>query len=858
MNKFQLFTKSALVLIISFLILLSQPLQAQVEIEPGLSKGKLKARAEHARKIGDLYTALFYYEEITKQDSSDIAAFYELGELHQLTRNYDLSSKAYQYVLSKAPTKYPFALYELANMQKMLGKYGEAKANFVLFKKEINNLGDKEIKIKLAKDIAGCDSGLVYQENPLNVKVANIGSSVNHPHVEFSPLATDSSNLLFGSLRIEKMKYYENESQAPRRQIYNASKVGGLWEETGKNEIFNDPNMDMGNFVYSPISDRYYYTKCKKEDGKVLCKLYFVERVNGLWQKETALPSSINLDDFTSTQPAIMYDTTNSKANTIEYLYYVSDRPDGKGGLDVWSTFYNKVKKEWSKPTNVVMMNTSENECTPFFHVPTQTFYFSSQGYASAGGYDVYKIVKTGTRYSSPKNMGFPVNSPQDDLDFKVASKSGKKGFLVSNRYGSTAYSHETCCDDIFSFDIQKQIPFSKKITLKIIKPDTTANHSDLLVTTFGRKKVDTIEVFTENYTFDFEPNQKYIFTLDTKGHGVSDSIIIDTKDKKLQTEITKTLSIKPKNVESPVISTPDLSTNQTQSLVPQVDLDSLKLAKEKHISDSLNTLATLNEEKNKQLELAKLKTIQDNIDSLKLVREKQTADSLNALTSLYAEKNKQLELAKLKSIQEKNDSLKTVKAKHTADSLSAIAALNAEKNKQLELLKLKEIQDKLDSLKLVREQKTADSLNAVALKQQTDAENDQKLEIITEVPTEGTAFVLKDVQYANGEFVLSSEAIKSIDSLLIPFLKLHPKDKLTVSSHTDNVGSHKFNYQLSHLRAKNVVLYLISKGINANRLKAVGFGETNPIAPNENLDGTPNLFGQSLNRRTEFLLIKN
>jgi outer membrane protein OmpA-like peptidoglycan-associated protein/tetratricopeptide (TPR) repeat protein len=679
--------KKILLFTISLITFLSfQNAYAQLEIEKGLSNGKLKARGDHARKVGDLYSAVFYYEEVCKNDSSDIEAFFQMAELYQLTRNYSKSEVAYAYVLSKSPGKYPYALYDKAIMQKMLGKYEEAESNLILFRKETRNLGDKAFKNQLGRDIAGCDSGASYRDFPDNVNIENIGNSVNHPHVEFSPLAVDTNNILFGSLRIEKMKYYENEEQAPRRQVYKAVKTNNIWEETGLEEVFNDPNMDMGNFVYAPISDRYYFTKCEKtSDAKTICKLYFVERINNKWSNAQLLPDPINLDGFTSTQPCIMYDTINKKENTIEYLYYVSDRADGKGGLDVWSTYYNKAKKEWVKPANVVMMNTTENECTPYFHVPTQTFYFSSTGHTSAGGYDIFKIVKTKTRYSAPQNMSFPINSPQDDLDYKVLTKDGKKGFLVSNRVGSTPYAHETCCDDIFRFTILPVKPFECKLQLKIVNIDSTTKSQQLFVNKMDAKTkkviIDTVNVTNGEYTLALEANQQYTFKV-TKEGTQPDSLVFATREMSSSPIIEKTLTVKP-------------------------------------------------------------------------------------------------------------------------------------------------------------------------------IEKEDKYELITEVPTEGKAFVLNDIQYSSNSSDLSVDALAAIDSLLIPFLKIHPKDKVNISSHTDDIGSTKFNLKLSQQRADKVIKYLISKGIPAHRLHAKGLGESKPIAPNTNADGSPNLIGQSINRRTEFLLEK-
>jgi outer membrane protein OmpA-like peptidoglycan-associated protein len=87
--------------------------------------------------------------------------------------------------------------------------------------------------------------------------------------------------------------------------------------------------------------------------------------------------------------------------------------------------------------------------------------------------------------------------------------------------------------------------------------------------------------------------------------------------------------------------------------------------------------------------------------------------------------------------------------------------------------------------------------------------------------------------------------------------MNLHPLDKLIITSHTDDQGSHHYNMSLSNRRANNVVAYLISKGIGVHQLQGKGMGETQPIVPNQNPDGTDNPIAKGLNRRTELLLIK-
>ncbi|WMJ74694.1 OmpA family protein [Cytophagaceae bacterium ABcell3] len=647
----------------------------------------MKARAAHANRTGDIYTALFYYKEITQHNPSDLDAWYKMAELHKKARNYGKAEESFLHVYEKAPGQYPYTLFHIAQMQKMQGKYEEAKKNILTFRKEGGSrLGDKNFKRLVTQELQGCDSGMVFKEFPEHVEVLNAGKSVNYPHTEFSPILIDSATLAFGSLRMDSLTYFStrDKSNIPLRQIYKAEKKNNKWKEKGKFDIVNDPDMEMGNFTYSPITNKIYFSKCDKDDKEIVtCKIYMTEKVKGKWSEPELLPEPINQDGYTSTQPAIVTDTTGK-----EFLYFVSDIPKGKGGLDIWYATYNSRRKTWNNPTNAgFRINTPEDECTPFFHVPTQTLYFSSNGHSTAGGFDIYKTWRAEDgRFVPSQNLSFPINSPQDDLDFML-SDDGKTGFFVSNRPGGTPYFHETCCDDIFMFEILPPPPFECELELAIETPEDSMTCDSLVMHVYSMDKktkaeiTDTIYLDDCNYKLPLERNKKYTFSINPEGFE-PDTLSFDTREMASAKTISKRLVKKPfePEIEEPIL----------------------------------------------------------------------------------------------------------------------------------------------------------------------DAK-----------PVEDKPFTLDDVQYATDDFRLNDDAKAALDSILLPFLNLHPNSKVEITSHTDDVGTEKYNMRLSQKRADYVVRHLVSKGIEKDRLIAKGMGQSQPLVPNLNPDGTPNERNRSINRRTEFLLIK-
>lgn len=152
-------------------------------------------------------------------------------------------------------------------------------------------------------------------------------------------------------------------------------------------------------------------------------------------------------------------------------------------------------------------------------------------------------------------------------------------------------------------------------------------------------------------------------------------------------------------------------------------------------------------------------------------------------------------------------------------------------------------------------------------------AEKDGFLKTSTTVKTDGVTYsesreaniyinkederiVLKNIYYEFDKDVLTPESKATIDTTLMQILLDNPLIIIELGSHTDSKGSMAYNQDLSRRRAQSVVDYLISKGIPKERLEAKGYGETTPIAPNKNADGTDNPEGRAKNRRTEFRVI--
>jgi len=157
------------------------------------------------------------------------------------------------------------------------------------------------------------------------------------------------------------------------------------------------------------------------------CGIYLARNVSDKWLEPMKLGDAVNVEGFKSMHPALSADGST--------LYYSSNREGGEGKMDLWSCAIDDNGNA-SKPVNMgKQVNTPEDETTPFFHHYTQTLFFSSNGHVGIGGMDVFKTQfnDDDNIWTTPKNLGKPVNSSRDDL-YYIIERSQMRGYVTSDR----------------------------------------------------------------------------------------------------------------------------------------------------------------------------------------------------------------------------------------------------------------------------------------------------------------------------------------------------------------------------------------------------------------------------------------
>jgi len=517
---------------LSVILLLLLPVFAFAQTKVDIDNAKpwqLKSYAKKAQAVGDVYSAIDYYELYLKKRKDNTQIAFRLAELYERSRNYTMAAHWYQMVFESDPEKEPIAQFNLARMQQQLGQYEAANKNLQEFLKAAKSLKEAKYYKKLAKiHIEGCNQAPALLDSLLDVKIIHLDNSINKAHVEQNPISLDDNTMLYVSLKADSIVKYDlhgDRTERPVRRFYQAQKNDGHWQSTGPWEgpTF-DPVANIANGAFSPDRTRFYYTQCETSfTGKNHCTIWSSKKEGNQWQPGEQILTDINSAKFSSTQPAV---GTESKRNR-EVLYFVSDRPGGRGGKDIWYAIYDPKAGTFKEAKNAgSKINSIADEMTPYYDNATKTLYFSSSGWPGQGGLDIFKSTGELKKFGLPVNIGVPFNSSADDLYYNLESNR-EEGFFVSNREGGVALKNPTCCDDIYFFSWTDFVRLALEGTVLANDPKNPSETVDGAIVTLLVKDQTSGDFLTVNrdttqedgyYFFEIEPGPEYKVNIEKPG----------------------------------------------------------------------------------------------------------------------------------------------------------------------------------------------------------------------------------------------------------------------------------------------------------------------------------------------------
>jgi len=523
-----------------FGIFASFSLLAQGEIELGecdqepnekIEKQINKALVSLRKK--DLKMARIYINNALKIDDQNAHGLYLMGELALREKNVKRAEQYWTQLIEICPNYRAEVQFFLGVIFVEKGEKAKSKEMLNLFLKnpERDRIYDREAKFIIEE----IDLQENMKANPVPFN-PNPVSNICTPADEYLAIISPDEEYSFFTRRSKKQSNkYDGPATTTRivEEFCMAQKTEyGTFEEGAPLDYPFNENYNEGGPTITANNRELYFTVCEmNKEGRENCDIYYCKKVGSYWGEIEKI-EVIN-SEYWESQPSISSDG--------QYLYFVSNRPGGIGGLDLYVS-QRKLNGDWDAPKNLgKTINTRKNEKSPFIHSDSQTFYFASNGQPTMGGYDIYYSKKNEDEtYSKPTNIGYPINTKADEIALFV-SLNGQRAFFSSNKLkGPGGW-------DFYEFDLHaaarpEQVALVKGTLLD--ENNQVVEGAELTIKNLKTKDVKVIEVdeFTGEYASVVLMKEKEHLILKVEKEGAAfNSKLVDLEESEAENGVVET-----------------------------------------------------------------------------------------------------------------------------------------------------------------------------------------------------------------------------------------------------------------------------------------------------------------------------
>jgi len=355
------------------------------------------------------------------KQSGSAYLYYQIGESYRLYQNYLNAEEWYYRIVSDSTiTEYPQARLWYAVCLRANGRFNEAIRQLKRFIKDYK--GDIEYIAIANHELATCRFANGQYQYPDLMKVERLKRDWNVDGGNYAISGHDSSYYFtsssIGKNDVNQVYLLQSLNSTPALIDFNSNK---------KDVQYSTPCIDAGG-------KHMYLTQWYRKGDKSILAIYLSTRNNNQWAEPVKLNGNVNVDGYNAIQPFI---TPDGKR-----LFFASNKPGGIGGYDIWVSDLD-LNGEPINNTNLgSKINTSFDEEAPYYNAADGKLIFSSKGFVGLGGFDFFESDLLDGKWSTPVNMGYPMNSSKDDLYYYPEGSTGK--FYISSDRESE------CCLNIF------------------------------------------------------------------------------------------------------------------------------------------------------------------------------------------------------------------------------------------------------------------------------------------------------------------------------------------------------------------------------------------------------------------------
>ena len=413
---------------------------------------------------GDYHSATVYYEKylkdgkgkdgptfdpyaiqkMSKQEKavmlSKQQSIYNLAESYRLLNFHVKAEPYFKEAVAFDQTAFPLAKFRYAATLRALEKFDEAEKYFNEFLSEYTI--DDPYKETAQREVANID----FIKSQLNrgdltlFKVKKAALQINTTGASYAPVLM-ANTFFFTSTRPDSAAVKNN---VYINRIYSGDVKQDGVENIQRLSIPQETDIHQGAVTFSSNGNIMYLTRWTISGNQKKTAIYS-SRKNGMsWDVPVMLDESINVPGANTQQPFVA-------GNTI---YFASDRAGSLGGFDLWSATLDAAGTP-SNPQNLgPVLNTKYDEQAPYYHNPSGSLIFSTNGRVGMGGYDFFSSKGSPGSWAGPVNFGYPVNSVKDDIYF---TSNGTARNILENIYFSSDRSAE-CCLELFTLSKVKPL----------------------------------------------------------------------------------------------------------------------------------------------------------------------------------------------------------------------------------------------------------------------------------------------------------------------------------------------------------------------------------------------------------------
>lgn len=783
-----------------------------------MAKGQEQASlADRARKLYGQYEyarAAEIYEVLVDRDRPKTEHLEYLAECYRRMNRYEVAENWYARVVGSEDSK-PVQLLAYADVLKGNGKYVEAKR---VLQRYADATGRGE---EVVDAIAGCDSAIAWMARPTGHRVAN-ERALNTVLAEFSPVVMGDS-----------VYYVAEEAPGTGKAVYGwtgkgflginiAGKDNGgrLLPQGRTGEAFASGSYHVGPVAVSADGRTLYVTRTyggkdakKEKQGKERYRtrnleLYLYVREGESWRERPFAYNSVKEYSVGHAAPS----------PDGKFLYFVSDMPGGQGGTDIWYC-ERSAEGSWGKPQNAgTAINSGGDELFPTFGTDGR-LYFSSDGHPGMGNLDIFSSEGSGSGWTVPRNMGYPVNSAGDDFSYTLVSTTDYTdvGFLSSNRKDGAGD------DDIYSFSLARAIPklILRGTTYDKVSGRPLADARASLEGTGGELLGRTTSGADGTFLFEVDPET---------GYG-----LLGTKTGYLDGRASASTSgLKGGDTLDVAIYLDRLSEGRIFKLENiYYDLDKSDIRPD--AAKVLDTLvATLRDNPELLIELSSHTDSRASHAYNLALSQRRAQSAVDYLVKRGIARDRLLArgYGETRLVNECADGVQCTEEQHQLNRRTEFRVLSESRHDYGDDggVPVSDLNGPLVS-------PTGGELPKVA-----------DLEV-------GSSFRLEGIYFDFDKSNIRGDAAPVLDRLA-RVLEENPGLEIELSAHTDSRGSDAYNQSLSERRAASAVAYLVRRGIAAGRLTPRGYGETQPV--NGCTDGSKCSSAEhQLNRRVEVKILK-